>query len=310
MSAFPADRSVLVVGDYFVDLVFAGLPRWPQPGEEVFGSQTSSLAGGAFTHQRALHRLGVPTQWAAQLGSDPYSRLVLDTAQTEELDTASYLVHARAVRNVSVAISHAGERGFVSFKEPLAPREVADIIVAQRPAYVLIAELLSGRRLDALVSAARQVGATVFMDCQHTEATLDDPAITNALQAVDVFAPNAAEARRLTRCDDLDDALSRLAGLTPTVVIKNGSRGALAAASARREATTAPPVDVADTIGAGDCFDAGFVAGHLFGLDLANSLALATLCGALSVTGHGGAAAPTLAQVAEHAPGLVPWATG
>ncbi|GLW07220.1 hypothetical protein Misp01_23500 [Microtetraspora sp. NBRC 13810] len=101
-----------------------------------------------------------------------------------------------------------------------------------------------------------------------------------------------------------------LAELTPTVLIKNGAWGALAATSARREAATARPVDVADTIGAGDCFDAGFVAGHLYGLDLADSLTLATLCGALSVTGHGGAAAPTLAQVAQHAPALVPWAGG
>ncbi|MGW4412480.1 hypothetical protein ACWEJ6_51395 [Nonomuraea sp. NPDC004702] len=34
----------------------------------------------------------------------------------------------------------------------------------------------------------------------------------------------------------------------------------------------------------------------------------APLCGTFSMDGHGGAAAPSLAQVAERTPGLVPWA--
>ncbi|MEW9555511.1 carbohydrate kinase family protein [Nonomuraea sp. NPDC050783] len=275
MSAFPAGLSVLVVGDYYLDLVFAGLPRWPQPGEEVFGTQTASLPGGAFTHQRALHRLGVPAAWAAELGNDPYSRLTLDTARAEGLDTTAYLLRSSPVRNLTVAMSHAGERGFVSFREPLPPRDVTDVVLARRPACVLLTELTVGPRLAA----------------------------------VDIFAPNAAEARRLTGHDDVHVALDRLRALTPTVVIKNGPHGAIAADPTGRVATTAEAVSVCDTIGAGDCFDAGFVAGHLYGLGLADSTALATLCGTLSVTGQGGAAAPTLAQLAERAPALVPWAT-
>jgi sugar/nucleoside kinase (ribokinase family) len=309
VSAFPPERSVLVVGDYFVDLIFSGVSRWPQRGEEVFATQTMFLAAGAFTQQRALHRLGVPARWAARLGSDPHSKLVLDTARAEGVDTSAYILSPGPVRNLSVAISHAGERGFVSFRESAVPLQVEDLIPAQRPACVLLTEFLRGPRLASIVHAARRVGTTVFMDGQHIDATLDDPAVAAAVREVDIFAPNADEARRLTGHDDLDRALSTLAGLTRTVVIKNGSHGAVAASSHERVSFSAPPVTVADTSGAGGCFDAGFVAGHLFGLGLAGCTALATLCGALSVTGHGGAAAPTLARVAEHAPELVPWAT-
>ncbi|MFC7587991.1 carbohydrate kinase family protein [Nonomuraea antimicrobica] len=308
MSAFPAGRSVLIVGDYYLDLVFAGLPRWPQPGTEVFGTGTASLPGGAFTPQRALHRLGVPAVWAARLGDDPHSRLVLDEAHAEGIDTSAYLLHPGPVRNISVAMSYGGERGFVSFKEPLPPLDVIGVILDRRPACVLLTELTVGPRLVALVEAAHRVGAVVFMDCQHTDATLDDPAITAALKAVDIFAPNAGEARVLTGHGELNDALDRLRELTPTVVIKNGAHGALAATSTERVSTAAEAVTVIDTIGAGDCFDAGFVAGHVFGLGLAGSTALGTLCGTFSVTGHGGAAAPSLAQIAERAPELVPWA--
>lgn len=300
---------VLVVGDYYLDMVFAGLPSWPQPGTETFAGQVHVLPGGAFTHARALHRLGIPTMWAAQFGDDAYSRLVLDAADDDGLDTSEYLVEERPVRNVSVAASHAGERGFLSFKEPVPARDLAGAIIRRRPAVVLVAELLRGERLAALVTAARAVGARVAMDPQHVDSTLHDPALREVLQSIDVFMPNAAEARRLTGQDRIEDAVSDLAALTRTVVVKNGAEGAVAAQGPSRHRAAAPPVTVVDTVGAGDCFDAGFVAGYVHGLDLTSCLRLATLCGSLSTLGFGGAAAPELADVARQAPDLVPWAS-
>jgi sugar/nucleoside kinase (ribokinase family) len=55
------------------------------------------------------------------------------------------------------------------------------------------------------------------------------------------------------------------------------------------------PVNIVDTIGAGDTFDAGFLYGYLNNWDLEKSLQLATACGALSTQASGGVAAqPTL----------------
>ena len=52
-----------------------------------------------------------------------------------------------------------------------------------------------------------------------------------------------------------------------------------------------------DTIGAGDSFDAGFLAGHLSGRPPGESLQLANTCGALSMRAAGGTGAqPTLAE--------------
>jgi sugar/nucleoside kinase (ribokinase family) len=302
------EHRVLVVGEYYVDMVFAGLPRWPQPGEEIFASQIRVLPGGAFTHALALHRLGIPTRWATQLGDDDYSRRILDAAAAEGLDTSAYLVHDDPVRNVSVAASHAGERGFLSFKEPVPPRDVTGAITHHRPTVVLIAELVGGERLAAVVAAARAVGARVVMDPQHVESTVHDPAVRAVLRSIDVFLPNATEACRLTGRERLLDAVEDLAELTPTVVVKNGADGAVAARGAVRCTATAPAVTVVDTVGAGDCFDAGFVAGLVHGLDLRDCLELATLCGSLSTLDYGGAAAPHLADIARRAPGLVPWA--
>jgi sugar/nucleoside kinase (ribokinase family) len=50
----------------------------------------------------------------------------------------------------------------------------------------------------------------------------------------------------------------------------------------------ADPVDVVDTTGAGDCFNAGFLAGWLSGLPIEQSLTLGVICGSASVTDFGG----------------------
>ncbi len=51
------------------------------------------------------------------------------------------------------------------------------------------------------------------------------------------------------------------------------------------------PADPVDSVGAGDSFDAGFVAAVLHGLDLPAALSFAAACGALSPRAHGGTAA-------------------
>jgi 2-dehydro-3-deoxygluconokinase len=64
------------------------------------------------------------------------------------------------------------------------------------------------------------------------------------------------------------------------------------------------PVDVIDTVGAGDSFDAGFIYGYLHGWKLEKNLRLACVCGALSTQQAGGTnGQPTLEEAMKHVPG-------
>jgi hypothetical protein len=304
----PEPCAVLVLGDYYVDIVFTGLPNWPRLGDEVVAQDTITVPGGAFTHARALHRLGIAARWAADLGTDTYSEVISAAVTREGLDTSAFVRRDHPVRNLSVAVVHDGDRGFISFKEPVAERNLAALIVLHRPSVVLVAELMPRHRFAAVASAARTVGARLVLDPQHTECTVDDPALRRTLSELDVFLPNAAEAQHLTGTGTVEAAVEVLADLVPAVVVKTGADGALGTANRQTVVVPAPAVTVVDTIGAGDCFDAGFVAAYAHASSFRACVELATLCGALSTRGPGGSAAPTLTEITERAPHLAPWA--
>ena len=84
-----------------------------------------------------------------------------------------------------------------------------------------------------------------------------------------------------------------------TLVVKQGAAGATAFA-ANQPPIHAPalPVTPADTTGAGDAFDAGFLNQYIQGSDLAGGMRFGAICGALSTTAPGGIGAlPTVTEV-------------
>jgi ribokinase len=115
-----------------------------------------------------------------------------------------------------------------------------------------------------------------------------------------VLLPNAQEAVRLASVAgagpaerasaDAHSAGAALTALGPIVVVKLGAEGAVAFGSGEVVSVAAPAVDAVDATGAGDSFDAGFLAAWLSGAGLERSLALGCACGALSTRALGGTA--------------------
>ena len=85
----------------------------------------------------------------------------------------------------------------------------------------------------------------------------------------------------------------------PVVAVKLGPDGGLAVDGAASVRVPGPEVVAADTTGAGDSFDAGFLAGWLAGRSTADSLRLAVACGALSLRAVGGTAGQASLDEAE-----------
>jgi sugar/nucleoside kinase (ribokinase family) len=163
-----------------------------------------------------------------------------------------------------------------------------------------------GPGLGALFSAARSAGVTTSLDTNwDPSGRWAGPHLSAAIAQAGLLLPNEAEAIRLAGADDLDGAVSALVAAGPRVVVKLGERGALCADGPARCRVSLPAVTAVDATGAGDCFNAGLIAGFLDGLSLAEATALGCAAGALSTGAPGGtAAAPSRAAAAELAAGV------
>ncbi|MDQ0982822.1 carbohydrate kinase family protein [Streptomyces sp. V2I9] len=287
MASRPAEAAVLIVGAYAVDLVLTDLRGPVRAGAEVWADGLDMVPGGAFTLAMGLHRLGRRAVWAADFGTDLFSRAVLAAARQEGMEEAGFRHHPRPVRNVTVALSDAKDRAMIAHEDPVAARPPAELIDAFRPSVVMLPFLRYGPdTTDALKTAARH-GTRVFMDCQDYPGHIGMDDVRETLGRVDVFAPNESEALRVTGAGTVEEALALLCELVPTVVIKRGPAGAVAAANGRRAVQGSPAVPVVDTTGAGDCFNVGFVHRWIDGSPLADCLAAGVACGAAAVTGPG-----------------------
>ena len=290
---------VLLVGDYWYNLIYTDLPRMPELGRELFAGSFDNVPGGPFNYAVALHRLGLRVGWAADFGNDPFSRSVIKAARREGLDESLFQCHARPYRRITAAASFPSDRAFLSYSDrgPEIPAPL--IALAEHNARVLmIPGLCFGPRCEEFQARARARGMKIVMDCQCTDETLDNPAVRRALERVDVFLPNSSEARQLTGAPNTLAALCYLGDVCPLVAIKDGPDGAHAICNGETFYAPAIPAKVVDTTGAGDAFGAGFLKAWLDGKPIAECLRWGNICGGLSTTARGGASAvPTLKEV-------------
>jgi sugar/nucleoside kinase (ribokinase family) len=281
---------VLVVGDYCVDLIFTGLPSMPELGKEVVASGFEQTPGGTYNTAVALHRLGVRVVWATDFGSDPYSQFVLARARAEGLDERAFVHHDRSLRCITVAASFPHERAFLAFYDPPPAIPAAAKALAKLRARMLyVPGLYTGPLLEAGLLMVRAKRMQLVMDGHSYEtAGMGSPRLRRALGALDILTPNAAEAFRLTGEADLLRALQVLGKRTPCVVIKDGPGGAYGLEAGEIVYSPALSLTPLDTTGAGDAFDAGFLAARLDGRPLAECLQWGNIVGGLSTLAPGG----------------------
>jgi sugar/nucleoside kinase (ribokinase family) len=161
--------------------------------------------------------------------------------------------------------------------------------------YFLLENLLPD--VPRLFAEAQRRGLSVSLDTNYDPAERWESGIEETLRHVDIFLPNETELMRITRSTSWQEGLAQAAQIVPTVVAKLGGDGAAVQQGEKVVHQPVLPVQVVDTVGAGDSFDAGFVYGHLAGWPVEQTLALAMACGACSTRAAGGTAAqPSLEE--------------
>lgn len=293
----PAAPELLFVGGVFCDLVFQDAPT-PQAGTEVYATGFTISPGGVANRAVAAARAGAPTALVAQLGDDPIGRHVEQVLRAEpNLDLRGLRVVAGWQSAVTVALTGAQDRSFITYEQPQLPPEAPPGLDRVRAVHIGVSVAA-----PPWITALRAAGALVVGGVGWDPHEAWSETLYSQLAEVDAFIPNEVEAISYTRAADAVGAAKALAEHVPLVVVTRGARGAVAidAASSTLVEVPAVPVRVIDPTGAGDVFSAAFMAGLLHDWDLRTRLRFATLSASVSVTGLGGAtSAPSPAQLRD-----------
>jgi sugar/nucleoside kinase (ribokinase family) len=292
-------RDLVVIGEANPDLVASGLDALPRLGTEILCQEFGvSLGGSSALVAAGAARLGLSVGFITRVGDDLFGRFVREELAKCGLDLAGLVVDPSVRTGVGLILSLPTDRAIVTFLGSISglPAELIDLdyVFAHRHLHVssfFLQDLLRPS-VASLFARAREAGLTTSLDTGFDPKEEWDGGLRDVLAQADLFLPNEVEATGIAGASDPEEAAVLLSQMVAgTVAVKMGARGAVAAANGRLVHHPGFRVPVVDTTGAGDAFDAGFLAAFLRGECLESCLAMGCACGALSVTAMGGIAA-------------------
>ncbi len=284
----------LSAGVLVVDHLCSPIERMPIAGELVMADALPLSIGGCAANVSAnLARLGVLVGAVGCIGNDALGTFALDSLRTAGVDTSGVRRLDQVATSATLIINIAGEdRRFIHnaganalFSVDYLPLElVLQSRVLYIGGYLLMPALEQTTALVELFRKARAANVRTVLDVVVPGPGDHWPKFVEVLRETDVFLPNTDEARLITGLDDplaqaekFHDAGAR------TVVITQGDQGTLLMEPGRRVRAGVYPTKYVGGTGAGDAFDAGFIAGMLLGEDNAGCLRWGSALGASCV---------------------------
>ncbi|MEW6592319.1 MAG: carbohydrate kinase family protein [Candidatus Hadarchaeota archaeon] len=320
---------VLAIGDINVDII--ARTSFPPKGKQVVAKDFELHGGGcAANFALACARLGVKSKLIGKVGADEFGEFALKQLKKGGVDVLDVMI-SEGRTGVTVAVVEGKERSFITFRGENATFSKSDILVDRldydiihMPSFFLLESLRPSYSL--LAAKAKKQGA-----CLTSLDTGWDPFgkwwrtefLAEALKNFDVFLPNLDEARGVLRAPTVSERalVDRVLEAGPRIVaIKRGSKGSIvgqgtvpalppkvpvlsfkgpqAVKQEKKFAKVKPfKVEVVDTTGAGDVFNAAFLLAYMYSKDIITAATFANAAAALSVTGPGWSGYPGWSQV-------------
>jgi fructokinase len=255
--------SVVVAGDALVDLIV-------RPTGEI----AAVPGGGPYNTARAIGRLGVPCAFIGGLSSDRFGRL-LSASLTG--DGVSMALVQPTDRPTTLALAELGADGSAQYRfyvdgtagalvrpEPLAGGLPASVRALHVGTLGLVLEPIA-TTLEGLVGGLRD-DVLLMLDPNARPGVIPDPEAWRArigriLERADVVKMSVEDLAFLRPGDGLEAGAAWLAGSGPRVaIVTDGGRPVTVLVAGGREQVDAPPVELVDTVGAGDTFGGAFLA--------------------------------------------------
>ena len=282
--------TLICAGEAFEDLIFVGLDRLPDLGEEIKTDRFhATVGGGAVITAVQAARLGMRTELVSALSDATCRRL-----RNERL-TITNLRKRNEPHAVTAVMSTGRDRAFVTYNGINSQLET-------RLAKVFGRKLKADSHIhfcfyphdcrywaDRITrSRARQVNTSYSWDFGWNEPLGNDRGLLDLIDALDFIFINEAEARLYTGSGTLAEAIPRWRERKAITILKLGREGAVWLRPDKELHVAAPRVKAVDTTGAGDSFNAGFLVAWMKGQTPQQCLAAGNKAGADSTRHPGG----------------------
>ena len=305
---------VLVLGDVNVDLVIpldersVEISNPGNPGVTLYGGGTAANTAVG------LARLGEQVTFIGTVGDDSYGRWVVNDLAQEGIDTREIRFVPDVFTSMVVALIHPdGDRSIYVWPDKggahttLEPGDIKSEIIQQFSwlhvtGLCLREEPVRQAQLIAMKMASEK-GLTVSLDLN---LRLESWGMDRSLKAVFeeaisysgvVFGNGEEEIIPLTGEASIQAGAEMISEGKRIVIARRGSDGAMVVAPGKSFDLPAYSVKIVDTLGAGDAFNAGYIAARLAKKDLAEAVHWGNAAAALKVGKPGARGLPSLEEL-------------
>lgn len=310
------EKSCLVVGDAVVDLIVQ-FPRFLNEERTDVEYPSPCMQGGGTSANTAvaLARLGIPTSFLGTVGDDQYGRYVAEDFRKEGVGTEQLIISPSLYTICVFAfIDERGERYLWGWpREKQAFKEIdfdkIDFDSVRKAAWVhssgmaIVHDSSSRHSILRIMREAHDAGVPTSFDLnlRVNRGNMDEAYRTAVLEAIKysnyVLGSGNDEFYYLGPCSDWRDSARSFVTPTRTVVARMGEEGSMAMTPDQTMIEKPFPVQVVDTVGAGDAYNAGFIAARLAGRPLRDCLVWGNAVSSYKVAHKGARSTPSTSEL-------------
>ncbi len=290
---------VLVVGELNVDIILDQIDGLPEVGKEKIAKKlTVTLGSSSAIFASNLSTLGANVAFLGKIGTDNHAKIVKTSLVERGVNTNLIIETPDHKTGLTIVMNYDMDRANITYPGAmnyLVEAEITDKILAQAKHLHVSSVFMQLALKDDIISLferAKKLGLSTSLDPQWDPTEKWDLDIEKLFPLIDVFLPNTKEFQFITKTNDILAAIAKVKNYANVIVIKDGEHGAHLWQN--DELITKPAYlnkNVADCIGAGDSFDAGFISKYIKGEELSDCLNFGNISGAINTTKRGGTTA-------------------
>lgn len=274
------------VGSANLDLLYAGIEKVPEEGQEVYAKNFDmQLGGGVPATMINSSRLGLKSKLLTFIGEDFFSQFVARAIENYGVQTINLYRGSGYPVTLSSIMICGGDRSIVSYQDSLEITSQYTEQVYRHLHGAKVVDMQAGF-LEAYQKLSAENTIQVFDTGWEEDLSIEK--YKDYLEIADYYVPNQKEALKITKESTVENAAEKLGKFFSDVIIKMDKEGCLLKNS--KGTKIIPPlqgVKLVDATGAGDAFLSGFMYGLYHDYPVEQCIRFGNVTGGTCVQGMG-----------------------